>query len=449
MVAKAAVPPKPKVKPKVMDAGSFFGSVSVGSKKSFLKTTPPVPSPEEEGRKRKRQEQDADDASAALALQLRENDLEEARQRKAAAKVQKSKSIKQELEADWGVNMKKENKEEESQALAVKKQKTSTKTNVTKSESNPANPSGTPAKIKWFPGRVAAVARNPGSKEIPQGKSNCLAGLVFVFTGAMDSTERDQAKDLVMKYGGRTTSAISGKTSYLVKGVVDVGVSKLEKAEAKKVKIIDEDEFLELIRTRPEGGDGDSQKKGKKKGKTAAKSQLAPEPELTKTEIFKAKQAAKKAAAAAQATDSKKPAPLLSANAAKAAATLSTSPKLWVDQYKPTNLTHLIGNKTNVATLTRFLNNFQNNLKRESRMLRDRQERKDRGEKVGALKASGWLRACLISGAPGIGKTTAATLIAKTLGYEVIEFNASDIRNKASLSQTVCNPLLKYIYLNS
>ena len=45
----------------------------------------------------------------------------------------------------------------------------------------------------------------------------------------------------------------------------------------------------------------------------------------------------------------------------------------------------------------------------------------------------GGFRACLVSGPPGIGKTTATSVVSKELGFEVIELNASDARNKASL----------------
>jgi len=39
----------------------------------------------------------------------------------------------------------------------------------------------------------------------------------------------------------------------------------------------------------------------------------------------------------------------------------------------------------------------------------------------------------LISGPPGIGKTTTVNIVAKQAGYEVLEFNASDTRSKKSL----------------
>ena len=68
----------------------------------------------------------------------------------------------------------------------------------------------------------------PGSKPIPEGEEDCLDGLTFVITGVLESMEREQASDLIKKYGGRVTGSVSKKTSYLVIGE-DAGQSKLSK----------------------------------------------------------------------------------------------------------------------------------------------------------------------------------------------------------------------------
>lgn len=62
----------------------------------------------------------------------------------------------------------------------------------------------------------------------PQGAENCLEGCVFVLTGVLESMERDDAKSLIERYGGKVTGNVSKKTTYLVQGR-DSGVSKLEK----------------------------------------------------------------------------------------------------------------------------------------------------------------------------------------------------------------------------
>ena len=53
----------------------------------------------------------------------------------------------------------------------------------------------------------------------------------------------------------------------------------------------------------------------------------------------------------------------------------------------------------------------------------------------------GWAKAALLSGSPGVGKTTTAYLVAKELGYEVTELNASDTRSKKQLDLVVGDAL--------
>ena len=100
--------------------------------------------------------------------------------------------------------------------------------------------------------RAAAGPKDPGSKEIPEGAPDCLSGLTFVFTGELESLGRDDAAELVKRYSGKVTGAPSSKTSYVVLGE-GAGASKLEKIKKFKLNTLDEDSFLDLIRTRGAG----------------------------------------------------------------------------------------------------------------------------------------------------------------------------------------------------
>lgn len=48
-----------------------------------------------------------------------------------------------------------------------------------------------------------------------------------------------------------------------------------------------------------------------------------------------------------------------------------------------------------------------------------------------------YFKAALLSGPPGVGKTTTANVVAKELGFDVVEFNASDTRSKKMLHEEV------------
>ncbi len=69
----------------------------------------------------------------------------------------------------------------------------------------------------------------------------------FVLTGSLDSFTRDEAKEKIVKLGGEVSSSVSSKTDYLVVGI-DPG-SKLDKAKKENVKIINEKEFLNILKS--------------------------------------------------------------------------------------------------------------------------------------------------------------------------------------------------------
>lgn len=72
-----------------------------------------------------------------------------------------------------------------------------------------------------------------------------FAGQTFVLTGTLSSMTRDEAGDKIKARGGKTSSSVSKKTSFVVAGG-NAG-SKLDKAEKLGVIILNEDEFLKMI----------------------------------------------------------------------------------------------------------------------------------------------------------------------------------------------------------
>ena len=70
-------------------------------------------------------------------------------------------------------------------------------------------------------------------------------GLTFVLTGTLPSMTRDEASALIEQYGGKTLSSVSKKTSLVLAGE-DAG-SKLTKAQALGVRIIDQAEFEVML----------------------------------------------------------------------------------------------------------------------------------------------------------------------------------------------------------
>lgn len=254
------------------------------------------------------------------------------------------------------------------------------------------------------------------SVEIGEAQPNCLSGLTIVFTGVLPKLDRDASENLAKRYGARVTKSILGKTSLVVIGT-DAGPSKIKKIKQFGIKAIDEDGFIQLLRSMPaEGGDGDAALKAKEK-REAEERRI-----IEETEAFEAQERAREAAERkrekeetllASKSNPNRPPP-------EAKRAIPNSEKLWTVRHAPTELTQLCGNKGQINKLKEWLSNWSDNARN--------------GFKGGD---PGCYRAALISGPPGIGKTSAAHLVAKQLGFDILEKNASDVRSKSLLNSSI------------
>jgi DNA ligase (NAD+) len=84
-----------------------------------------------------------------------------------------------------------------------------------------------------------------GAAEAPLPAERPLSGLTFVLTGTLETMTRDEAQAAIEQLGGKVTSSVSRKTSFVVVGR-DAG-SKLDKARALDVQVLDEGAFRRLI----------------------------------------------------------------------------------------------------------------------------------------------------------------------------------------------------------
>jgi len=259
----------------------------------------------------------------------------------------------------------------------------------------------------------------------------------------MPNFSRDMAEEYVKILGGRVTSQVSGKTNYLVCGDrledernVEEG-SKYRKAielgenavcilrgevwlyaaaklldEMKKEQLSEQGENEKDVNPSTNGvtpsKERDSTTMGKSHDQKSPNSSISDSkpvnnpyvkptnPYAKRGNYSKIKQSPK------QKTSRKETVEQFDTNA------------LWADKYAPKFSNQILGNQGNVGKLSKWLSTWEatfnvvNNRKPNT-------------------------KAALLSGPPGIGKTTTAVLVAKESGRHVLEMNASDTRSKKSL----------------
>lgn len=250
-----------------------------------------------------------------------------------------------------------------------------------------------------------------GEKEIPEGAPDCLANLTFVISGTLDSLEREEAEDLIKRYGGRVTGSVSKKTNYLLCDE-DIGGRKSAKAKELGTALLTEDRLFDMIRESNKSKTTKIQESAKPVGKAlpSPSKMSTPKLEMKKDQVgnLSVKEAPTKGLKAGGS-------PLKPKTQATEGSWLP-----WTEKYRPKVPNDIIGNQSLVKQLHDWLQSWN-------------EQFLDAGSKTKGKKQndSGAKKSVLISGTPGIGKTTTARLVSQMLGFNTIEVNASDSRGKA------------------
>ncbi|CAD2085490.1 replication factor C subunit 1, putative [Plasmodium vinckei lentum] len=230
----------------------------------------------------------------------------------------------------------------------------------------------------------------------------------FVLTGVFKSFTRDDLQSKIKEHGGSVMSAVSSKTHYLIHGeyledgrLYNEG-KKYQKAyelsqQSKSIiKILNEEELLELLPK--EKNDNSQSQHNNIETNNISNKNIKDEKEYSNYP---------------NTNHNQNGSPILN--------------QLWVDKYKPTKIEDLVGNTQNVFKLQSWLSSWDDVC---IKGLKKQVTKTFRGtfENINA-------RCALLSGPAGIGKTTTAKIVSQSSGYNVIEFNASDERNKAAVEK--------------
>jgi len=242
---------------------------------------------------------------------------------------------------------------------------------------------------------------NPGSKVVPEGHPDALKGITFVLTGTLESLSREAATDLIRSHGGRIVGSVSTKTTYVVVGK-DCGRSKFVKIAELGTPLLSEDGLIALV---------------------AATTPLRPRP----TERLGGATGAARARDIMATAMGDSPARGSAATRLAPAATAGRGPvELWVTKHAPRSTRDLCGNPSAIASLVAFLTQWEDVHLRGKAF-----QPPSAGGRGAQVKEWNTRRAVLLSGPPGIGKTSAAHTVARQLGLRVVEVNASDTRGKS------------------
>ena len=106
--------------------------------------------------------------------------------------------------------------------------------------------------------RLYALGINPTTAAIKmQKRSHQFEGKVFVLTGTLQSLSREEAVSKIREVGGIVSSSVSKNTAFLLAG--ESAGSKFDKAKELGIAILNEKQFLEMLKESPESSEELSQ----------------------------------------------------------------------------------------------------------------------------------------------------------------------------------------------
>lgn len=250
---------------------------------------------------------------------------------------------------------------------------------------------------------VESAESSPVPKSAPASTGMYFDNMRIGVTGVTRIMPREEMENYILENGGKLATSISGKTSMLVIGdVLEDGRavtegSKYRTAKEKKVKIVTEEEFLQMYdpATRPT---------------LAAPPVVAAVPSTSSS-------AAKKSFGGSSVSQGQ-------SGSSTTSSTKYSGPELnalWVDKYKPQSPSDLIGHGEMVRKFGDWLKGWH-----AIHIAKTVKPSFNKNENTSA-------KAVLLSGPPGIGKTSLAMTMATMFGYDILELNASDTRNKREI----------------
>jgi replication factor C subunit 1 len=277
-------------------------------------------------------------------------------------------------------------------------------------------------------------AKKSKKKDVEEDHENSikgiLSGLTIVLTGVFELTGEDKApiKEAIRVLGGKSTDSVSGKTSMLIAGHVlpdgrEVSTSnKYKQAKDKKVKIMTELEFSDYLKQKTgmslkELVDGGAVRFAT--GDTSVKEKMDEEKPMVKS---------KSSAGKNQIVSEKLPSRMI-------AEETHGKNELWTDKYAPKIRSDIVGNPGVVEKLRNWLKDWDDVVIRGNK--KEIKFKGGFGANNNFAQDNVNARAALLSGPPGIGKTSTVRILCKELGFHLIEQNASDMRNKLAVKGTL------------